>query len=161
MESEWPEMEQRGPVVTEADVAAFEKRLGFTLPDDYRAFLLAVNGGRLDARNRRFEWGTVNWLLSLRDSDESSDIEERRDLEPSPQLLFVGYDGFGCRLLVVLDGAHRGEVWYFDRLNERPVDANPRVAWHDRRDMKKLAGSWREFVATLGPIDGLDGGSTS
>ncbi len=154
MENEWPAMEQRGPVVSEAEVAAFEKRLGFVLPDDYRAFLLAVNGGQLDERNRRFDWGTVNWLLSLRDEDESSDLDERRDLDPAAQLLFVGYDGFGCRLLVVLDGDHRGEVWYFDRLNERPADANPRVAWHERRDMKKLAGSWREFLASLRPIEG-------
>lgn len=152
MERGWPDMEQRGPVVTEADVAAFENRLGFELPDDYRAFVLAVNGGRLGDSNRRFRWGTVNWLLSLGDDDESADLEERRDREPSPQLLFVGYDGFGCRLLVALDGAHRGEVWYFDRLNERPADANPRVAWHDRRDMKKLARSWREFLETLRPL---------
>jgi hypothetical protein len=34
-----------GPPVTEADVAAFEDRIGVTLPADYRRFLLEVNGG--------------------------------------------------------------------------------------------------------------------
>lgn len=152
--TKWPLMEKRGPVVTEADVAAFEKEIGYRLPDDYRAFVLAVNGGRLDSKNARFDRGTVNWLLSLRETDDdATSLEERYDLEPAPQLLFVGYDGFGCRLLVALDEEHRGEVWYFDRLNERPADANPRVAWYERRDMKKLAGTWSAFLESLRPID--------
>jgi hypothetical protein len=36
----------RGPVVGEAEVAAFEGRCGFPLPPDYRRFLLDQNGGR-------------------------------------------------------------------------------------------------------------------
>jgi len=35
----------RGPVVGEADVAAFEARCGLPLPPDYRQFLLEQNGG--------------------------------------------------------------------------------------------------------------------
>lgn len=35
----------RGPVVGEAEVAAFEERCGFPLPPDYRRFLLEQNGG--------------------------------------------------------------------------------------------------------------------
>ena len=52
MATSWPAMERRGPVVTEADVRAFEKKLGATLPDDYRAFLLEVNGGRTVKQQR-------------------------------------------------------------------------------------------------------------
>src|SRR5262249_15082850 len=35
----------RGPVIGEADIAAFEGRCGFPLPSDYRQFLLDQNGG--------------------------------------------------------------------------------------------------------------------
>src|SRR4051812_8591522 len=35
----------RGPIVGEAEVAAFESRCGFRLPPDYRKFLLDQNGG--------------------------------------------------------------------------------------------------------------------
>jgi SMI1/KNR4 family protein SUKH-1 len=34
-----------GPEVSEADIAVFEKGLGYRLPDDYRDFLLRYNGG--------------------------------------------------------------------------------------------------------------------
>jgi hypothetical protein len=39
-------------------------------------------------------------------------------------------------------------------LNARPEEANPRVDWFDRRDVVKLADSFREFIAGLRPIDG-------
>lgn len=34
-----------GPPLTESDIVAFEREIGCGLPDDYRTFLLAVNGG--------------------------------------------------------------------------------------------------------------------
>jgi len=34
----------------------------------------------------------------------------------------------------------------------RPDDANPRVLWHDRRDTKKLADSFEQFVSSLRPL---------
>jgi uncharacterized protein (TIGR02996 family) len=37
-----------GPRLDAADVAATERRLGVTLPADYKAFLLNYNGGRID-----------------------------------------------------------------------------------------------------------------
>ena len=74
MPTSWPSMEWRGPSITEADVVAFEKRLGPSLPEDYRRFLLEVNGGRLAIENTRFAYINVNLLLSL------NHPEERRDL---------------------------------------------------------------------------------
>ena len=48
-------------------------------------------------------------------------------------------------------GSHRGEVW-LQVPDERPNGSNPRTEWHDRRDMKKLAGSFAEFMASLKPL---------
>jgi hypothetical protein len=45
----------RGPVVGEADIAAFEQRCGFPLPADYRQFLLDQNGGGRVARREADE----------------------------------------------------------------------------------------------------------
>ena len=147
-------MKERGPQVTEADVAAFEQRLGHTIPDAYRRFLFDVNGGGLALTHRRFARGSVNWLLSLNDPDDQSNIEIRTQDAPdipSAALLYAGNDDGGARLFVVLAGDHRGEVWLQDRTDARPDDANPRVEWQDRRDMKKLASSFDEFMSSLRP----------
>jgi SMI1 / KNR4 family (SUKH-1) len=155
MAGDWPPMEFRGPEVTEADIAAFEHWLGRTLPDDYRRFLIEVNGGRTDRQHCDFKLGVLNGLHSLCDPDDDSDLKEANhwiaDL-PSRDLLYVGYDGIGGRILIAIAGSHAGEVWLQDTEDPRPEGSNPRVLWHDRRDMQKLADSFEAFLRTLGPL---------
>ena len=159
MATSWPIMNRRGPVVEEAEIAAFEQRFGLPLSDDYRRFLLEVNGGRPAQENRRFSDYVINRLFSLADKeDESRDLETRagwaRATLPHPDLLFIGHFD-GARILLALSGSHRGEVWAQDTVDPRPDDANPRVLWHDRRDMTKLASSFEEFVRMLKPLESL------
>jgi hypothetical protein len=149
-------MVRRGPQVTDAQIRAFEQAFGHPLPDDYRQFLLDVNGGRLDRANREFDQGVVNRLFSLEDTDDDSrDLATRANRErkslPSPDLLFIGHDDGSNSLLLALAGEHRGEVWFMVD-DERPEDANPRVLWHDRRDMRKVAGSFEQFMRALRPL---------
>ena len=159
----WPPMVRRGPQVTDAQIEAFERSFGHRLPDDYRQFLLDVNGGRLDRANREFDQGVVNRLFSLDDiddDDDSRDLATRanrsRPMLPSPDLLYVGHDDSGSRLLIALAGEHRGEVWFMRTGDDgRPDDANPRVLWHDRRDMQKLASSFEQFLRSLRPLSPL------
>jgi hypothetical protein len=73
---------------------------------------------------------------------------------PSPDLLYIGHDDGGCWILLALAGDHRGEVWYMVE-EDRPDDANPRVLWHDRRDMRKLADSFEQFMRSLRPLSPL------
>ena len=154
----WPPMVRRGPQVTDAQIRAFEKSFGHPLPDDYRQFLLDVNGGRLDRANREFDRGVVNRLFSLDDTeDDSRDLATQANRErawlPSPDLLIIGHDDGGNTLLLALAGEHRGEVWFMLTGDDaRPDDANPRVAWHDRRDMRKLADSFEQFMRSLRPL---------
>jgi len=150
-------MERRGPQVTAAEIVAFESHIGARLTEDYRAFVLSINGGRTANSHARFSKGVVNRLFSLNDlDDESRDLmtradDVRSDL-PAASLLFIGHDDGGARLLLALDGDHRGEVWLQVTTDARPADANPRVLWHDRRDFKKLADSFTAFMASLGPL---------
>jgi hypothetical protein len=151
-------MERRGPQVTDAQIRAFERSYGHPLPDDYRQFLLDVNGGRLNRANREFDLGVVNRLFSLDDTDDDErDLADRatwtRPTLPSPDLLFIGHDDGGNQLLLALAGEHRGEVWYMVTGDDaRPDDANPRVLWHDRRDLRKLADSFEQFMRSLRPL---------
>jgi hypothetical protein len=154
-------MERRGPQVTEAQVEAFEMSFGHQLPDDYRQFLLDVNGGRPDRANCEFDQGVVNRLFSLDDIDDDDDSRdlatqanrERASLS-SPDVLYIGHDGCGGSFLLALAGEHRGKLWRMVD-DERPDDANPRVLWHDRRDMQKLAGSFEQFMRALRPLSPL------
>ena len=156
MPGSWPAMEWRGPVVTEEDVAAFERRLGHRLPEDYRRFLLEVNGGRLDTHTA-FDDGIVNLLFSLNEPDERHDLltqtlfERSTSRLPSPDLISVGYDDGSGGILLAVAGEHRGEVWFENNSDPRPEDANPRVLWHDRRDMWKLGDNFQEFMSSLEP----------
>ena len=158
MATSWPPMESRGPSVTESDILAFEKRLGCSLPEDYRRFLLEVNGGGLTIVNMSFAYGNINLLLSLNSPDENDDLLEYTlrhralSLLPSPDLLAVGFDDGGGRILLALEGEHRGEVWFENTSDPRPEDANPRVEWFKRRDMKKLADSFEQFMSSLKPL---------
>jgi hypothetical protein len=154
-------MERRGPQVTDAQIKAFEQSYGHRLPDDYRQFLLDLNGGRPDNARCEFEQGVVNRLFSLDDingDDESRDLATRANRQrarlPSPDLLYIGHDGCGGWLLLALAGEHRGELWLMVE-GERPDDANPRVLWHDRRDMQKLANSFEQFLRSLRPLSPL------
>jgi hypothetical protein len=151
-------MERRGPAVDEAAVAAFEQRIGHRLPDDYRRFMLEVNGGRPDDRSCQYQFGVINQFYSLNDPDTGSDLEaaNRRPVIPSRQLLYVGVADSGTRFHVALAGEHRGQVWLQDP-EARPDDANRRVLWHDRRDMEKLADSFEELVRKLGPLRNVGG----
>jgi hypothetical protein len=55
---------------------AFERRHSLSLPEGYRQFLLAVNGGRLAPNSTRMARQVINSLLSLSDKEQES-----RDLE--------------------------------------------------------------------------------
>ena len=154
----WPPMKERGPQVSDAQIRAFEQSYGHPLPEDYRQFLLDVNGGQPDRANREFDQGVVNRLFSLDDTeDESGDLATQANRErawlPNPDLLLIGHDDGGNTLLLALAGEHRGQVWFMLTGDDaRPADANPRVLWHDRRDMRKLASSFEQFMRSLRPL---------
>jgi len=147
-------MERRGPVIDESTVTAFEHSIGHRLPDDYRRFLLEVNGGDPADSNRRAPFGLLNRFFSLADPDDDMSLETANSFPepPSPELLCIGADGTGTAVFVVIAGGRRGQVWTLDTENPRPVGSNPRVLWHDRRDMEKVADSFAEFVRQLGPL---------
>jgi hypothetical protein len=151
-------MERHGPHVTEEAVRRFEDNISSRLPEDYRAFLLAVNGGRTARSHCAFrlrKFGSVlNGLYSLDAPEEARGLAARqRYAHDVPQnALLIGYDD-GGNIILIHSGPHRGEVWHLDTLNTRPEGSNPRVDWFDRRDVTKLAGTFREFMDGLRPLD--------
>lgn len=156
--SGWGPMDERGPRVSDEAVRRFERRIGATLPDDYRAFLLEINGGRTATSHCAFKLrrgiSVLNSLFSLDDPEERNDLATRQQYThdlPSNGLL-IGYADGGNIILIIAD-PHVGEVWHLVP-HDRPEGSNPRVEWFDRRDVTKLAGSFREFMDGLTPLEG-------
>jgi len=114
MQNEWPTIRRRGPAVDESSVAPFEQRLGHPLPEDYRRFLLEVNGGVPDDSTCEFSLGAVTMFFSLCDTNDDRDLEDANrwfNVSPSRNdLLFVAHDSSGVNILVALTGEHRGQV---------------------------------------------------
>jgi hypothetical protein len=158
MANNWPTMSRRGPSIDDAAIAAFETTLGHPLPDDYRRFLLAVNGGRPSGTTSAPPGlSRINSLHSLGDPDEARQLlPTPRYGEPLPSrdLIAIGFEDGGCKILLCVTGEHRGEIWYLSGGDlRRPDDANPRVEWFRRRDMRKIADSFEQYARSLGPLE--------
>ena len=99
MPAKLPRITQRGPALSEADVAAVEQRLGVSFPDDYRAFLLQINGGV----PRPGKW--VKQIFSL-----GSDVSPDASFETAYQNLKVVEKRVPHRLIPVADNGG-GDVY--------------------------------------------------
>lgn len=113
-----------------------------------------MNGGYTHEDHCKFSKGVVNTAFSLDDEKEPRNLKVRSDQArkhlPHEDLLFVAHDGTGGSILLMLSGEHRGEVWHQAGSDARPPGSNPRVAWHDRREMSKLADNLGRFHAVVG-----------
>jgi SMI1/KNR4 family protein SUKH-1 len=102
MTTSWIPMTETGPRVTADDVRRFEHELGHELPEDYRRFLVDVNGGQPSLERAVFRLRTersiLNNLLSLNDPDEGNDLiaTQRHSGYPRTEIpkdaLTIGYD---------------------------------------------------------------------
>jgi len=164
MGTSWAPFSEPGPRVTEDDVRRFEREFGHELPTDYRAFLLEVNGGHAPRshcvftlrRRARQDESVLRGLFSLNAPDDQGDLATAQkhynpDVKLPEGLLEIGYDAFGCPIVVPLVGKHRGEVWYFDIEDDSDDRPRDRVEWFDRRDVWRLADSFAGFMAGLRP----------
>jgi hypothetical protein len=155
-------MSETGPRVGDADVRRFEEQLGHELPEDYRAFLLEINGGSTSSSHcvfrLRHDETVLNSLYSLNAADERDDLTTRQLYPRYPsnnlpkEALAIGYDDGGGRIVLPLAGPHRGEIWYLDTADMLD-DENPRIDWFERRDVWKLADRFAEFLSGLRPLD--------
>jgi hypothetical protein len=108
-------------------VRAAEEELGVTFPDDYRAFLLAVNGGvprphefKMAKPGRPGEQIGIDFLYGVaarrRNDDlryEQEQIVGRTDSLPKG-FVVIGYDGGGAPYFISTTGKKAGGVYFFD-----------------------------------------------
>ncbi len=161
MPPNWIPIAKPGPTVTESDVLRFEIGIvSCRLPDDYRRFLLEVNGGRAPSSHRVFtirrgevkNETVLHSLYSLNAPDDRDDLataQVHHDplMKPPKGFMWIGYDDFGSPLIMPLVSEHRGEIWYFDI--EDGLEDRTWIGWFERRDVWHVANSFAEFMAGL------------
>jgi hypothetical protein len=152
-----------GPTLSEADIEQAEANLGVRFPDDYRRFLLELNGGRPEREYSAFPFRTgggsvVHTFVGIKPALKSNDLErttlDEWDTEDYPMprtLIVIGDDVYGDILCLGVAGEELNKVYFrdMDRLPENP----PTKPWAMMKGYFKVADSFAEFLSLLGPVD--------
>lgn len=114
---------EAGPTPSLAEIEAFEALIGARLPDDYRAFLALIRGGRLRERvvfslaGEEIGAERIGRVAGLC-TDEDCSLEERHrtasDCDIPEGLLSIMTDGGGNDIALVLRPDRLGEVFFLD-----------------------------------------------
>jgi hypothetical protein len=119
-----PTIEDSAPTVTEQDLAAFESRIGRSIPAPYRAFLLRHNGGRPEQPgefsmrdlNGRDQVGTVQRFLGV-NADEYFNLEDylKTYADRVPESFFpIAYDPGDNLIVISTAGDKAGAIYFWD-----------------------------------------------
>ncbi|MCL6511720.1 MAG: SMI1/KNR4 family protein [Anaerolineae bacterium] len=116
--------------ITYNDVARLEERLGFRLPEDYRAFLLQHNGGRpkpnvfsLTDTDLATTEDTIAWFMCIKPGDVNDLLETASALQgriPN-NLLPIAVDPFGNYICIAVLGPDKGRIYFWDHELESTV----------------------------------------
>ncbi|RKG61079.1 SMI1/KNR4 family protein [Corallococcus sp. AB011P] len=112
-----------GPLLSNADLDAFEQRYGFALPLPLREFLLTSNGGRPERDLFKLQglpgnpFGRIHFFFGLNDPIEACNLdwnlEVFRDRIP-PELLPIATTEGADKVCLSVTGATAGQVFYWD-----------------------------------------------
>ena len=142
-----------------AEGARFEAELGAALPDEYRAFPLANNGGRSELEEFTVRWAgpaaprpETNEVLDYFRSLGEGTVELRDGVRTlggrlPAGMLSVAEDPFGNQLLVGLTGERRGRVYFWVH------DLPPDVDETDPANLGAVADDFGSFLDRLRALE--------
>lgn len=140
--------ERQGPPITEADLDAFESRLGQRLPADYRQFMLSQNGGRPIPNylpsNPNVGIG-VFFCLTSDDQDDSMAqmLDVYSDRYP-PRMLPIAESAGGNLICLSLTGDDENSVYFWEHEMESDEGEPPR-----EDNLEKIADSFADLLENL------------
>lgn len=150
----------KGPKLDDKKIAAFESRLGFSLPTSYKEFLLRTNGGipNPDVSFPFVEDGkptesVIDTFYMLKKNDDDMNLDEALEMfveagrMPSHFLPFAG-DQFGNQLCLSLTKADYGVVYFWNSERE-PDDGSQSTS----DNLSKVAANFEKFIETLQPME--------
>jgi len=147
------EITKKGQAINEAELANFESKIGYTLPVEYREFLLLYNGGKpipdfFKVPEWQYEETYVTELKGLANGKpvDLSELFDLLDGRLPKGFIAIGSDPGGNQILLSLSNDKRGQVYFFDHENE-PDDATDNV--EDYPNIYLVANSFNEFLKNL------------
>jgi hypothetical protein len=169
-------IDPRYPVLTEADIAAFEHENKVLLPADYRAFMLKHNGGEPSPEWFDYSDGTevlhtgVQEFFAIYTKPEaetglSANLNlarqcgtyKRMETPRMPEeLIPIGDDGGSNKICLCVSGEHTGCIYYWDHEMECTgggtyEDGTPVTMWDN---CHFVANSFTEFLDSLYEYEG-------
>jgi cell wall assembly regulator SMI1 len=135
----------REPPGSVEQIARLEARLGRVLPEDYRDYLLAQDGGRLADNS-----GALDTIFGLGDVPDWASLWDKLDVltDRMPSwMLPVADDAYGNLYAISLRPDDFGSVWFWDHEEEADEGEPPseeNIAWQ--------AASWSAFLEQLRPL---------
>jgi hypothetical protein len=158
-------IERPQPPASEDRILRFEAELGAPLPEDYRRFLVACNGGYLGGQlwftrpgllGRHAHVG-LNHIGGFREESHFS-LESARAAYQSPdemriprELVWIMDDPFGNAFCLGLSGPNRGRIFFWDH-EEEPDPDEWDGSMETAENLLFLADSFTSFVAGLIPL---------
>lgn len=118
---------QLGRTINASALSIWEMATGYRLPDDYRRFLLTYNGGvvrpwifRHDHRDVHYEEDRevlLDYLYDWQDVIGMSELDVPRSQSARPpHHIVIGQDPGGAGVLLSLDPATHGKIYYWLRV---------------------------------------------
>jgi len=125
-----------------------ERKLGYSLPEDYREFLLQFNGGKPSPSSLRLSDGSVTTIrafYAVAPPSQTMSLERQigqyRNRIP-PRFIPIGEDPGGNRICICLNGKHYGQVFFWDHEMESDEVA-------DNRNMTFVASTFSSLLDGL------------
>jgi hypothetical protein len=140
--------------ITPSELEEVEKKIGIRLPDHYRRFLLARNGGipipgifHFKEESGPYTDSQVQCLLAIHSADDQNDFEtfyERyklNEIRLPAELIPIGNDLGGNLICIADDGPNLGAVYFWDHEEEEDTATFNNV--------HLIADSFDEFLSSL------------
>lgn len=114
---------EEGAPLRDADLDAFEQQVGVRFPAEYRAFLLAHNGGRVEPRTfAEDSSGLIQYFLSIGPPIDAARVwdtfKHREYPRMPPEHIPIAECDNGDLVTMVIDGPRCGEIFHWDHEEE-------------------------------------------
>ena len=133
-----------GPQISLDRVNSFSQKYNLWLPECYKDFLVAVNGGRPTEMIFVVPgWGETMFgdLAGIDKACNACNLEWVLVKYPIPRcrgFIEIGYDAGGCEIFLKTVGATRGSVWFAENYGDEEVG-----------NLWFVARSFAEFISNL------------